>query len=145
MWKWAPFYFFHLVNLLRLFTFHSILSRYAVAAAKMGERGWVKEGMQWCANRALSFHHPAHSLVPPSSPSVPAANGATSMSNTSELPSSSLTSLSLSPPSPKISSPPAVRLLDVGSCYNPFARDPSLGGSALQVLATITSILDTIL
>jgi len=57
----------------------------------------VKQGMQWCADRALSFYSPVQS--------------------------SSASSL------------PVVRLLDVGSCYNPFSRDPSLGGSALQVFS----------
>ena len=100
-----------------LYSEDSSLKDYAEAASKMGAKVWVQEANEWMWSFALSFFR---------------RNGAkkdylrnASPSQFDLLERTLLKDLMLAPGGDGSTAPEKIRLLDVGSCYNPIRNSPN--------------------
>eukprot|EP00615_Pteridomonas_danica_P012579 CAMPEP_0114368226 /NCGR_PEP_ID=MMETSP0101-20121206/30681_1 /TAXON_ID=38822 ORGANISM="Pteridomonas danica, Strain PT" /NCGR_SAMPLE_ID=MMETSP0101 /ASSEMBLY_ACC=CAM_ASM_000211 /LENGTH=336 /DNA_ID=CAMNT_0001518309 /DNA_START=350 /DNA_END=1358 /DNA_ORIENTATION=+ len=100
----------------------SYLKDYSEAASAMGEKGWVRDGMNWCAQQAIKFYYNSgwklderkkdHSN-PKKMDDVRSVVPSSTIDLLLKRNENNQTSHFLNRP---------IKLLDVGSCYNPFAK-----------------------
>jgi hypothetical protein len=112
------------------------LRAYASAAEQMGERAWVQAGFDWCVARTDDFYFKGGwrriSMRPERKPQWHAH--ARVYDDATRACFEARVAAPLEPP-PASFRPRALRLLDIGSCYNPFADEARYGSGRFEVTA----------